>query len=265
VKSARIGIPINRGDAFLSSPEWIERPWKLLSKTPLDELTDVLFGYHAILHKSRKVFQMENPAGLQVGLCEIITECLKFDSALRNLYVNFGKSASGLLYWPELSTFESHLDDARLGKVFPVSFHFPAFFVAQVVTTYWAGMMAIHHLLMSTYGRLAEIESLRGVNRTTDSLPWPTSTDTVPSSLRSQEHSTEWKTMVKNICQSAEYFLQDKMSISGPLAILVQLLGCKRNLEGDSEDQSREIMWITDIVERIQKKVDFPIEHILGA
>jgi hypothetical protein len=264
VESARIGSPENRGETFLSGPEWIERPWKLLPKTPLDELIDVLFDYHAILQQFIKVSRETNKTVLQVGFREIIAMCLKVESALRGLYGNFEKSTSGMLYWPELSTLESRLDDARLGKVFPVSFHFPGFFVAQVVTTYWVGMMAVHHLLMSTYDKLAEIESSTALTSSTNSLPWPISAGNVPSSLQSRVHSNNWTPMARNICQSVEYFLQDKMGFFGPLAIVTQLHGCKRNLESIPEDWSRETSWIADIIARIQKKVDFPVNNLFG-
>lgn len=252
-------MSVNHSEDFLSGPEWVERPWKLLPKTTLDELIDVLFNFHSINQQFNDISHGTNQTVLQVGFREIIAKCLKVESALRGLYGNFEKSASGLLYWPELSTLESSPDDARLGKVFPVSFHFPAFFVAQVVTTYWVGMMAVHHLLMLTYDKLAEIESSAAFTSTTSSLP------NVPSNLRSREHSNEWKAMTRNICQSVEYFLQDKMGISGPLAILAQLCGCKRNLENVPEDWSREISWMADFIERIQKKVYFPINGLFGA
>ena len=264
MESAGIGSSVNRGEAFLSDPEWIERPWKLLPKTQLDELIDVLFDYHAIVQQFNKVSHERNRTVLQISCREIVAKCLKIESALQGLYGNFEKSASGLLYWPELSTLESGLDNARLGKVFPISFHFPTFFVAQVVTTYWPGMMAVHHLLMSTYDKLAAIESSTALTSTTNSLPWPISAGNVPFNLQSREHSNEWTSMTRNICQSVEYFLQDKMGISGPLAIVMHLSGCKRNLESILEDWSREISWMTDFIERIQKKVDFPVNNLFG-
>ena len=184
------------------------------------------------------------------------------ESSLRSLYENFEKSASGLLYWPELSTLESSSDDARLGKVFPVSFHFPAFFVARFVTTYWAGMMGLRHLLMSAYRKLAEVESMSVLNSTTERTPWPTSAGNVPPDLPFYEHRNEWKSLVMNICQSVEYFLQDKMGISGPLTILASLRACKRDLESDAHNWSREIEWIADILERMQQRIDFPVNHL---
>jgi hypothetical protein len=72
--------------------------------------------------------------------------------------------------------------------------------------------------------------------------------------------------MARNICQSVEYFLQDKMGVMGPLAIITQLRGCKSCLENDSvpEKSNREIGWTIDLIERIQKRVDIPVNNLFG-
>lgn len=259
---------MNHGEGFLSRPEWIETPWKLLSKTPLDELIDVLFGYHAVLQQFETQCHKLQSTMLQPALSETITKCLAINTALRALYSSFEKSTGGPLYWPELSTIESRLDDASSGKVFPISFHFPAFLVAQLVTTYWAGVMAVQHLLMSTYDKLAQVESLpeAASNSFSNGMPpLPISTGDGYALRSSLQHRIEWTNMVKNICQSAEYFLQDQMGVSGPLAIISHLLGCRRNLKEVSEEGwSREVGWMTEVIERMQKMVGFPVDTLFG-
>jgi len=94
---------------FLSHPEWIERPWKLVSKSVLDELVDVHFDYQTVLQQSHKLSREPNQDLLQDGLRDIIAKSLKLDSTFRDLYAKFEKSVSGLLYWPELSTLKSLL------------------------------------------------------------------------------------------------------------------------------------------------------------
>jgi hypothetical protein len=152
----------------------------------------------------------------------------------------------------------------QLGKVFPVSFHFAAFFVAQFVITYWAGMLAVHYLLMSTYDKLAQIEPSKVLTSTLNSCSLPTATGSLSPSLLSCEHSNQWKLMVKNICQSVEYFLQDRMGISGPLTMIAPLRGCKRDLGSTRENWNREISWMTDCLALIRKKLDFPVDNIFG-
>jgi hypothetical protein len=257
----------HRRETFLSLPEWVERPWKVSPKTLLDELLDPLFDVPAIYQQSDELSHETDQILLQDGFRSIIAKCLKVEYALRSLYENFEKSASGPLYWPELSTLESPLDDTSSGKVFPVSFHFPAFFVAQVSTTYWSGMMAVHHQLMYAYNKLAAIESSTTSSSINDVLLRQTSAgngiySVVPSDLRSREHSDKWKSMVKNICQSVEYYLQDKMGWPGPISILPLLGGCKSCLESIPEDWSREIGWITETIGRVVKKFDFPVSGV---
>jgi hypothetical protein len=262
-----IGSIVQHRETFLSRREWMERPWQLLPKTPLELLADPLFDVPAILQQLDEVSREANQTILQDGLRDIIAKCLKVESALRGSYRSFKNSVSGPLYWPELSTLESHLDDTRLGKLFPVSYHFPTFFVAQVITKYWSGMMVVHYLLTYTHNKLAAIQSSKPLTCTTNTLLWPISASNllysaIPSALPCREHSDKLKTMVRSICQSVEYFLQDEMGGLGPLTMLLQLRGCKNCLEGVPEDWSREISWITDYLERIQKKFNLSIYQI---
>ena len=263
-----IGSLFRRRETFLSRPEWIERPWKLLSKSPLDELFDGLLDLPAIFRQFDKLSQETNQTVLQDGFRDIIEKCLKVESAWRGLYGNFETSVPGPLYWPELSTLESPLDDTNSGKVFPISFHFPSFVIAQFVTSYWSCMMAVHWQLTYTYDKLAATQSSTAFISTTDSLSWSTSTgnglySTIPFDLRSGEHDSKWKTMVKNICQSGEYFLQDQMGGLGLMSMLTLLRGCNGVLETVAKEWSREISWITNFMERIQKKFNWPITTFL--
>jgi hypothetical protein len=228
---------------------------------------DLLFTYHAEYQQFHEVDHETDQTVQQHGFRDIIARLLVVDTGLRALYENFEKCASGLLYWPEFSTLESRLDDAQLGKVFPISFHFPVFVVAQLVATYWATMMAVHHLLMWTYHNLSRFES--STTKTTDSVSTSNANgrhSAVSSAVRAREHSKIWKIMVWNICQSVEYFSKDSMGFSGQILMFTHLSGCKGCLESvpDSEDWSREIAWITDHIEKVQNKIDFPVDNLLG-
>jgi hypothetical protein len=263
-----LGSLLDRREIFLSHPEWAERPWKLVPKTHLDELYDSLFEISAIFQKVDEISKQTNQSVLQDGFRDIITMLLKVESALRGSYGNFKKSISGPLYWPELSTLQSHLDDTELGKVFPVSFHFPAFVVAEVTTTYWSGMMAVHEELMRIYDELAAMKSSTALASVTGSPLRPTAacnslSSAVPSDPRSREHGNKSTTMARNICQSTEYFLQGKMGELGSITMLMLLSGCKSCFENATEDWSREISWITDFMGRIKKKVNLPRNDLL--
>lgn len=258
-----------RRETFLSRTEWIVTPWKLLPKSPIDELTDLLFDLLLIYQQFDGLCHEIDQILLRDGFHDIIVKLLKVESALRAFYVNFARSVSGPLYWSEFSTFESRVDDRRLGKVFPISFHFPTFLVAQVITTYWSSMMAVHNQLSRTYEKLADIETSTTSNGTTDSLPQPIYADgghysSVPSDRLSRDHGNIWKTMARNVCQSVEYFSQDKMGWLGRFYILSLLAGCNICFGSVPEDCSRESSWVYESMVRTKKLLNLPETNLLG-
>jgi hypothetical protein len=72
------------------------------------------------------------------------------------------------------------------------------------------------------------------------------------SSLRS---SIEWPLApARNICQSVEFFLQERMRGEGSISVLPALLIVKAYLRISPGDWNREILWIDDMVGKIQGK-----------
>ena len=189
---------------------------------------------------------------------------------MRSLYEAFEKSASGPLYWPELSKLESDLDDVASGKLFPVSFNFPAFFVAQINTTYWSSMMAVHHEIMYSYNKLTALELPKSPDSKAGS-PQATSAETgdglaLSYQARALQHDAIWKAMIWNVCQSVEYHLQDKMGWPGLAGLLPPLTGAKSCLESvHPEDWSREIAFITEAMGKIVQRFNFPVTRVFEA
>lgn len=258
-----LGSLIGRRSTFFSSPEWMERPWKIIPKTPLDEINDALFIIPAIFEQFDQLSFDTNQSVLQDGLRDVVSKLLAVESILQCLYARLEKSVSGPLYWPELSTIEVCPDDATAGKVFPVSFHFPAFRVGQVITAYWSGMMAVHDQLMFAYDKLATIESSEALKTDADSPLCPTATGiglcpAVPSHLRSWEHRDIWKTMAMNICKSAEYFLQDNKGELGGFFMIALLSGSLSCLKNFPDEYGREMAWILELIGRIREKFNLP-------
>ena len=187
---------------------------------------------------------------LAIGYRDCIKRLHEVDAALRDLYAEFQTSSwSGPLYWPELSTLDSEFDDPVSGKLFPISFHFPTYMISQVVTMYWAGVLATDFPLMDVYGKLAALEP--GVNA-------------AENRKQSDLYHTEWTTMAKNICQSTEYYMADEMGGMGSMNMLSLLRGTKSCYENSSEDWTNETAWITSIVERLQKRFSFSVGEVLA-
>ncbi|KAJ5948301.1 hypothetical protein N7466_001316 [Penicillium verhagenii] len=237
-----------RQPSFLSNPEWLEKPWRTIPKSPADRLWDLLadiVGVNSKVDKAIEEFK-QNETLLQVALEKVHLECLDIRAALRDLYEEFEQTISGPLFWPELSTLESSdiLIDDQEAQIFPVSFHFSNFMVAQFLVTYWSSMILLHRELASIYHQMA-------------------TPDTLIFLPRAQDAASTVYTMVKNICQSVEYMTQPRMGGSGLLAIIAPLRGCKPALISvavlRNEGLSREIAWVNELVARTQRRFSFDI------
>ncbi len=192
-----------------------------------------------------------DPHMLANGYRNCIKRLREVDSALRDRYADFQTSAwSGPLYWPELSTLDSELDDPISGKLFPISFRFPTYTVAQCVTMYWGGVLATDYPLMDACGKLAALEP--GVDAAAQNRK------------RSDMYRTEWTTMAKNICQSTEYFMAEEMGGMGSMHMLSLLRGTQSCYQTSAENWSNEISWIASMMERLQKRFSFSVDEVLA-
>ena len=224
----------------------------------------------------------------------IITRASKVESVIRKVFQKFKASVSGPLYWPEMSTLESTTDDLELGKVFPISFHFPTFSVAQMLTTYWSSVLTVNFYLACTYSILIATDgtcSFAGSSMVlTNTDDDTTSTDTSrsiehlmsppPSSVSttssqpplSQRHKTHrqsltyhsnlWQTTAKNLCQSVEYHISEQSGALGSLLMLTHMRGCRAAFAIDPHACGRELRWCEEIIEFIKGSFDFDIGPI---
>jgi hypothetical protein len=237
-----------RRDTFLARPEWRSTPWAANKKASYDEVMDTFFDTLTIFQSFDKACCIEDASERRVSLCQILTSCFELQSRLKSLYDKFDKSVPGPLYWPQLSNLKSNLDDENLGKVFPISFYFPAFFVSQVVCGYWSAMMTLHYQLMQTYQKLAEIELPA-------ESPQDDHSSIASAAERSEEHAKLRETIARNLCQAVEYGLQDNMGGLGPLAAMTQIAGCLSCMHVRPENFTREMMWIMEMISRIKDKM----------
>ena len=98
---------------------------------------------------------------------KIVDRCWKIEAELRQLFTDFENGNPGPLYWPELSTAVNPADDAKLGKVFPVAFHFPNLMTAYTcMILYWASLILLWAVLSHVYQLLG---ALKVDNTATDS------------------------------------------------------------------------------------------------
>ncbi|KAH8897891.1 hypothetical protein GQ53DRAFT_837646 [Thozetella sp. PMI_491] len=228
-----------RFESFLSRREWIETPWSQFRKTIVDEVMDQLLLLPAVFCQYDQLMASKpGKKALESGLRDVISKCLTIDFSLRQLYDGLQRSIASPLYRAELSTLSSRADDEKLGKVFPVSFHFTGFHVAQAVTTYWSSLISVHYQLMSTYRRAATLE---------------TSLSPAYCEERTRFHADEWRRAARNTCQAAEYMSQKSMGELGSISIVTFLRACKMCFMIDvGYDWGREIRWVEEQIDRME-------------
>jgi hypothetical protein len=233
------------------------QPWQHRAKAPQDEVLDLIYAFPAIFRRFDRLKHAHNKEFVASGLKEIVFRCAELEKLLKARYERFEKLISGPLYWPSLSTLHSDLDDSKAGKVFPISFCFPNFSVALIVTNYWCGMMLVHYQLMFTHRKLEAI---------TQFTPWSGNvTDSLlPSNItvQSKAHADQWHATIKKICQATEYFLNDDMGAYGAMTALTQLSGCMSCLLDDLPvTWGREIAWMSEVMTRVKSKYDLHVRH----
>jgi hypothetical protein len=189
------------------------------------------------------------------------------DACLADWFAHFEATVAGPLYYPELSRVNSTADSPELGKVFPVAFYYPAFIVAQTLVFYWIALIIVHAHMCLMYKKLARLVALLDTVKDDISCTCSGTDDNDSAAamtclrhfavelLPPLGHRMEWpRTPARNICQSVEYFLQDQMRGVGPVSVLPALVAVKAYWRFASGDWSREILWINDMVGKIQGK-----------
>ncbi|KAK4206546.1 hypothetical protein QBC37DRAFT_434778 [Rhypophila decipiens] len=259
--------------SFLADPEWRELPWscpngKRIAKTPFDCLIDILLDIPEIGPKRQKVEAMTDPKRILSGCIANINEGYALESRLAEWFDSYKETIPGGLYHPKLTTVDSVVDDVERGKLFPVAFHFPAFMVGQNLVYYWVGLMSVQAHLSFSYTTLEQLMAvLDAMGR--DSLSCSCITDNASpeagnlKSLRclghfninmlpTLGHREEWpRTTAYNICQSTEYFLEDKIQGFMPASVLPALVLVKGFWKFAPGNMSREIAWIDDMLGKI--------------
>lgn len=251
--------------SFLAQPEWLNTPWSSNSKSPFDRLIDILlsipnYSTQAHTHATGPWSALQDTSTVTEEIERtrtVIKEVQRLQESLQQWFEDFQRSVPGNLYYAELSTIETGVDDAEMGKLFPVAFRFPSFMVGQALLYYWVAVTIIQIRLCQTHAALAcLIESLRR-DRVPCSCDAPAEVPArclqhVTVALLPELDGDGWAA-VYNICQSAEYFLQDTARGFGPASVLPALALVKGLWKQGlgSRCRDRQIAWVDDIVGRI--------------
>lgn len=261
----------------MESPEWVKLPWNDIPKSHFHQLLDIMarlangieVGYQLFANPS----QPPNPATLLPAVSGIIERCWISDARLRCFYQVFEKETPGPLHWPKLSTGDDRPgDDPKLGKVFPVAFHFTNRRTAHTCMLYWAACSILWSGMRYLYGVLAAIHSLQAVQNLEGSNSHDSSGLDSPigfdiSQLPPLEHREDTVPLARNICQSTEYMVEDSAGPVGP-AYAVFALKVAIETFNDSPGCDRELKWAMAVMDkiagagvRIMSHIPEPITH----
>lgn len=198
------------------------------------------------------------------------------DSRLSEWFTHLESKVSGPLYYPKLSTMESSADSSELGKLFPVSFHFPTYIVGQSLVFYWVAVIVVHAHMCAMYEKLAQqttaFETMKEhVPCTCGKVDGSSSSTVVTTCLHHFHtemlpplgHRKDWaQKTTRNICQSVEYFLQDQLRTVGPVSILPPLVVVKEYWKYTPGNWFRESLWVKDMIARIKSKGEKIAEYV---
>lgn len=283
-----------RSKTFLVDPQWRNLPWSSCptSKNPYDEILDLVLETPEVYARTDALDAVTKEQDILTGAVETVRECLRVDRELAGWLARFEAAVAGPLYCPELSRIHSSADSAEFGKVFPVRFSFPAPILAQAMVFYWLALVVVHSHTCEMYDQLtdlvARLDPIRGDVRCTcggsntneegrdkglSSHPESDTGLTAPRFTCLRHFSTdllpplgsktEWsRTSARNICQSAEYFLQDQLRGVGPILMLPALVTIKAFYRY-VPNFGREIMWIDEVLAEIRGRGNAITEYII--
>ncbi|KAK9252701.1 hypothetical protein V1507DRAFT_212584 [Lipomyces tetrasporus] len=117
-----LGLETKRPN-FLSSPLWVQGPWKGSPKRVLDRLIDCLAMGPIIFQQTERFRTLRSKPLLDLAL-DFVDHCWALDKALRGIYEDLERETAGSLYWTTLSEGQNVAYDPAFGNVFPVAFQF---------------------------------------------------------------------------------------------------------------------------------------------
>lgn len=252
----------HQGKSFLARPEWLDIPWssKPDSKDPFDQLVDIQLNIPEYYAQAAALDNVSDPRQALHNACTVVEEGLRVEDSLKKWFESFQRALPGSLYHAELSKIDSVVDSPELGKLFPVAFHFPASNVGRTLVYYWVSLMTVQSYLCYAYQVLTRlVTSLESIGRR--NLPCTCGEGAEGPGRCLQHFSTyllppfdhrEWpRAIAYNICQSVEYFVQDRTRGFGPACVLPALMWVKGFCKSVPGSWDREIAWIDDMAGRI--------------
>ncbi|KAM5440540.1 hypothetical protein McanMca71_004617 [Microsporum canis] len=247
---------LNREPDFLSEPLWMEGPWALFPKAPMDRINDCLALSPAILQKASHLVFLDPKPKVELAR-QLAQECLEIDKLLDDIYVDIQSIGPGPLYWNVVAKLRIPTDIN--GPLFPVVYFFKDLKVAWLVMTYWAARLMLWVGLCDLYDVIEHIQpevirdSLSPESTDDDTRidqPCPSGTSTLFPQLGHRKH---YRSMAHNVCQSIEYFLQPCMKMGGAFSVS-SVLGVVLGSIIGRPSFTEEATWMRAVLGLVQRK-----------
>lgn len=219
-----------------------------------DRLLDIFLRVPGLLSRARAVAVSQPSQTSVTTSLEALTALLALNGEL-NQWLESYQYTYPTTHWPKLSTASSSTDSEEMGRLYPVSFQFPSYHVAETMILYWTVQILIHASISSLYARLTSSEKDITIFEVDDLSPEDNDDISLADIQRIHDTSDfmSWpETSARYICQSVEYFFQKEFRGMGAGVVLSPLLVVKACLSRSAEDFSREITWINETIGRIQ-------------
>ncbi|KAJ5927837.1 hypothetical protein N7466_006793 [Penicillium verhagenii] len=240
---------LQRNDStVLFDSKWMEQPWAEYTKSPFDRVTDCFAHAPGILERVRKIPSLGVDDQLNLAY-SLIHECWQVDNSLDIIYDEMQHSDSGSLYWPRPSQQPIFAGMDGSLDLFPMVFCFSNIETAKTLILLWATRTMLWVGLCNLYKLVEFLTGIRGYVTITDEARLP------PLS-----HREDYISMAYHVCQSVEYFLQDKMLLAGPMSVSPAL-----GIVLDSLQQGfhpHEVTWLRAALDVVRRKGLRALEYV---
>ncbi len=261
---------LTRKAGFLCRPEWMTRPWLHVAKDPQDRFMDQMYCIPVLLERTDTLVASGADGAARIhGFREIIAQYDAIYVCLQGWLRDLQASVPGPLFWPELATIEvpGFGAAAPRGRLYPVSFFFPAFAVGNSMVLFWLIALIVKFQVALLYLRIVRLRQGTSTPDVTAAIPVVRDDDiaaapssataasqsppedpedmplftppagplpdvaSIPSMVeRARQANVVAHELARNICQSVEFFLQDRMCDLGPLSMMLPLTALRHML-----------------------------------
>lgn len=225
----------------------MEQPWAEYPKSSLDRVTDCFAHAPGILERVGTLPFLSTNQKFSL-LYKLVHECRQVDQHLDTIYDEMQKSTSGPLYWPMPSQQRVLAHDHPFADLFPIVFCFSNIQTARTLTLLWATRTMLWTGLCNLYN-YAKLLAAGNCTTINDE-----------SGLPPLGHREDYISTACHVCQSVEYFLQNKMLLAGPMSVSPALGIVLDSLQQGYHPQ--EVAWLRAALDVVRRKGLRALEYV---